>query len=566
MCLYMPCVVACGSIICLIFAYTSGSVCPLSTFIKYANCFTSSVVEGAFCVFSAGYAYMRTYVACGLVCGSILCWIFAYTLSSVCPLATFIKYANFFASSVAEGAFCAVSAVYAYMRTYVACGLVCGSILCWIFAYTLSSVCPTSPLTKYASFFASSVADCGFCALSAVYTYLCTYMPCILASGSVLCRIFARQTYGSLSVQPRISVSPSRTRFTLAIFLVQVMRSGICDAVCPVCFGSLPSCDFATSSKCVIDTQVATNTAVIAGGAAAGLSLAAIIRARWMRIFSLSSINAISALAKREPPGTVFAHSATTTLKDVVAAIASGRYSLDLACMKYSELLDACDSSVEGQARAKKLERDLANLSLMSKTGTLSVGASLASGDQGGVFSFLWAKISAFVPKRGLDDKVSLTGSPSDSGSAAGSASTVFSAKLVRAQSFTVFAECLNLFIMFATALGLVSTVVITDFVQHIVFDTMSLRDYPWQVAQELFILTLRRIEDSGKKLHFVNVLDQIYLPTVMEHAIKGAKEAYPEEMDAFFCRRGGIPLFGGTLRVTTDGGDAEEEDGGEDA
>ena len=325
-------------------------------------------------------------------------------------------------------------------------------------------------------------------------------------------------------------------------------------AVCPVCFDSLPSCKHAETGTCAVDTQVAANAALIIAGATAGLSLASIMRPRWMRVFHLSSINAIAALASRKPPGTVFNHTASTSLKAVVSAISSGQYSLDLAVMKYAELLDECvDDSEEGEGRslATRLERDLANLSLMSKTGTLSAVAAHSSRDQGGVYSFLWAKISAFVPKRGLDDKVVINTTPS---SDAASTASVFTAKLVRAASFSDFTESLNLFIMFSTTLGLVGTLIITDFVQHIVYDTLSVREMPWPVAQELLLITLRRIEDSDGKYNFTNVLDQVYLPTVMEEAMRNAKEAYPKETAAFFRTRGGTPRDANSTDTTSTG------------
>ena len=320
---------------------------------------------------------------------------------------------------------------------------------------------------------------------------------------------------------------------------------GYCEAVCPTCFGSLPSCAFATCGKCAIEVQVAANTAIIVSGAAAGLSLATILKPRWMRIFHLSSINAICSLAQRKPPGTVFSHTDATSLTDVASAVANGQYSLDLAVLKYAELLDKCDlTTTAGKTAADRLERDLKNLSVMAKTGAMAVAAAHSTRDQGGVYSFLWARISEYVPKRGVDDKVTIATATADGASSSSSASakSVYSASLVRAKDLLTFSETMNLFVMFATSLGLVSTVVLTDFLQHIVYDTMVVRDYPWQVAQELLIVTLRRIEDSDKRYNFVNVLEQVYLPTVMEEALAGAKAAYPKELAVFFRTRGGTP------------------------
>ena len=257
----------------------------------------------------------------------------------------------------------------------------------------------------------------------------------------------------------------------LVLFRRHVRKAGLvvlglsmlefCEAVCPTCFGSLPSCAFATCGKCAIEVQVAANTAIIVSGAAAGLSLATILKPRWMRIFHLSSINAICALAQRKPPGTVFEHTGTTSLTDVASAVANGQYSLDLAVLKYAELLDKCDlTTTAGKTAADRLERDLKNLSMMARTGAMSAAAAHSTRDQGGVYSFLWARISEYVPKRGGDDKVTIATTTADGASStSATCKSVYSATLVRAKDLLSFAETMNLFVMFATSLGLVSTV-----------------------------------------------------------------------------------------------------------
>ena len=87
-----------------------------------------------------------------------------------------------------------------------------------------------------------------------------------------------------------------------------------------------------------------------------------------------------------------------------------------------------------------------------------------------------------------------------------------------------LFFEALNLFIMFCTALGLATAVAVTEFLEYTVFDTIRMRGKTWQVAHELFLVMLRRIEDSGGKLNMVNCINDTHLNTVLEEAEVSAK------------------------------------------
>ena len=81
------------------------------------------------------------------------------------------------------------------------------------------------------------------------------------------------------------------------------------------------------------------------------------------------------------------------------------------------------------------------------------------------------------------------------------------------------FSEMMNLFIMMASALGLVSSLVIADYFQHVVYDVMRVHKRTWQHAHELHLIMLRLIEDSGGRLTFHTCYDEKYLNTIMEEA-----------------------------------------------
>ena len=130
-----------------------------------------------------------------------------------------------------------------------------------------------------------------------------------------------------------------------------------------------------------------------------------------------------------------------------------------------------------------------------------------------------WGKITNFVAERGMQTVVMQLESASST-----AAANVLSTSVKRFSDPADFFEALNLFIMFCTALGLATAVVVTEFLEYTVFDTIRMRGKTWQVAHELFLVMLRRIEDSGGKLNMVNCINDTHLNTVVEEAEVSAK------------------------------------------
>ena len=67
--------------------------------------------------------------------------------------------------------------------------------------------------------------------------------------------------------------------------------------------------------------------------------------------------------------------------------------------------------------------------------------------------------------------------------------SGVFTARVVRPRTWIEFMEGLNLFMMYVTALGLTSAIILADFFEHVIFDTMRMKDRTWQYAHELMLV-----------------------------------------------------------------------------
>ena len=114
---------------------------------------------------------------------------------------------------------------------------------------------------------------------------------------------------------------------------------------CPHCFGHLSSCQFATKKFCPLISTVATNAGVIAAGTGV-LSIAAVIKPRFLRIFSRVAFDTILTLAKRKEPGAAFTITATTSATAILTAIQSGQITLEMVLFKLLELAE--EASDEG--------------------------------------------------------------------------------------------------------------------------------------------------------------------------------------------------------------------------
>ena len=130
-------------------------------------------------------------------------------------------------------------------------------------------------------------------------------------------------------------------------------------------------------------------------------------------------------------------------------------------------------------------------------------------------------------------------------------ATSVLSTTIKRFTNQVDFYESLNLIIMFIVALGLCTAVPAAEFVEYVVFDTIRMRGKPWQVASELFLVMLRRIEDSGGKLTLQNCINDTHLNTVLDEASATAKKHYPDIFRTLGGKPGNDDVDGGVPRTT---------------
>ena len=290
-------------------------------------------------------------------------------------------------------------------------------------------------------------------------------------------------------------------------------------AVCPGCFGNIQSCEYDTKGTCPTIETTITNANLVAGlttVTATALTLTNVISTRFLRMFTRAHLQLVLQLVRRPAPGTVFELAKDTKVSAILQAVAGGMITLEQAAVTYMGFIDDAADDTEREALTNKFKLLTATKDLKGFSG------SSATVTDTGVYSWLWGRVTNFVADRGMHVKIDLEVSEASS-----SAANVLSSNIRRSKDFVDVAESLNIWILYVTALGLCTAVVATEFIELTVYDTIRMRGYPWQVAHEVFVIMLRRIEDSGGTLTLVNCVRESVLNTVLDEAAVSAKRHY---------------------------------------
>jgi hypothetical protein len=293
-------------------------------------------------------------------------------------------------------------------------------------------------------------------------------------------------------------------------------------AVCPHCGGSFSSCTWASDSKCPTVTVPMDNATVIAAGTGV-LTLAALIKPRFLRMMSSVSFDTILALIKRAAPGTAFTFDATTSAPTLIAAIANGRTTWDVVLMRLCELYEGASDSATADKIKNRMDCIKTAADIKAKTDSPAFNGLFDTG----ILTFIFAKVSTFVMQKGMQIKLHV------GGGSGGSGSSDLTANLSRPDTMEQFAEMMNLFLLFVHNLAVVSATVVIDFFEHVVYDTIRMRNESWQLAFELMLVMFRRVEDSGGSVTLAGAYDESHLNTVMDEAKSNL---------VFFRTHGGSP------------------------
>ena len=295
----------------------------------------------------------------------------------------------------------------------------------------------------------------------------------------------------------------------LVLFIFFSAQPPVEAANCPHCSGNFASCKWAATSTCPTVTVVATNAGIIAGTAAGVLTLSSIVKAKFLRAFSKTSLSSLLTLFSRPAPGTPFVITAATKGSEVLSAVSFGQISVESALFQLSDLYeDASDDSarllLKGRMESLKVLRPR-----VDQEGEDFMPISL------GIYSFIWAKVSEYVMNQSHLDRVSI-----DTRDARGGASSSsFTARIFRPRQFSEYAEMINMFTMICHGLAVASCMLLTEFFATAVYEGIRLRGDTWQLSHEIMLIMFRRVEDSDGRITLGSVFDDVYLNSIVEEA-----------------------------------------------
>jgi hypothetical protein len=327
----------------------------------------------------------------------------------------------------------------------------------------------------------------------------------------------------------------ARTRFSgLLLVFLGLCFAPVGESTCPYCFGNIGSCKYDAERKCPAADLPVQNAGLVANVAAVvstgvSLTLTNVISPRFLRMFSKAHLSALLQLLQKPPAGTIFEITVDTKLTHILQAISNGMVTMEQAAIVYAGFIDE-----ETDSDKRSALRETYKLLTSTKDFKAFTSGSNAPMDQG-YWTWLYGKVSTFVAERGMQTTVSLE--VGSSSAADEKKSGVLSSTIKRFKNSWDFMEALNLFMMFATALGLCSCVALAEFYEFVVFDTIRMRKQPWELAAELFLVMLRRIEDSAGRLNLVNATNEVHLNTVMDEARANTEHFHGA---AFFRTRAG--------------------------
>lgn len=230
------------------------------------------------------------------------------------------------------------------------------------------------------------------------------------------------------------------------------------------------------TDACPLTTTVATNVAALTAVAGTVISVSKLLPIKVIRLFPRAILDALKAITQR-PTGT-FDYNGKT-VQQVFQAAMHGHTSTDEALVWMQDQLLSAPNGTEVTRISKSMD--------LIKT----MGAERYSNTQNvqGAHLYLWALTDRCVREAALA-RMSTGESVDDEQRLA-----TFNLKLNRPSSYTEFMRRINLWTMFLHATGVENCLVVTPFLDDVVFAGIA-KGQDWRVVHELLVIYLHMIED----------------------------------------------------------------------
>ena len=315
------------------------------------------------------------------------------------------------------------------------------------------------------------------------------------------------------------SMSMSMTRYILFLILITIPAA---TGVCEVCYE-----EGHETANCPLVTGVAVNVATVAavGGGKKVIEIAKLLPTYLCRLFNRGVLQTLVTLAQRATASTGFELKDDTKPSAIIAAVTQGILTKADAITHLSGWLDADGEGAE--AKHAQATRTMEMLKMMDAVEPMS-----AVGSVQGPFRFVYAKISYYVSSGAgmaafqIDNVIEATKDPSSS--------AVHTAKLYVPKTQEEFFEALNLWIMVCHAVGLANVLVLTRFIQDVVYSNIRSKGFTWRLAFELFLVYLGELEEKGVH-NMSNIVDH----SAYDGKVRQAEAQGKEHYGSLFMSRG---------------------------
>ena len=340
---------------------------------------------------------------------------------------------------------------------------------------------------------------------------------------------------------------PVGTPIFLAFLLLGLLTSGE-SVTCFTCFDGIPGCEGGES--CPFLTLTASNRAIVTNtvgdGEPTALSCTGILPLRHLRVLTRTTLDVLKVVARRPVAGTPV-DIVGLDHEGLIAAVNAGSVYLAEALREIARRIAAATTQIE-LSRLNGLQTTLSSIERVGAS-LGGAGASNAAGVLLGALTYTYYKATAIVRS---DMTTAVTGVVTEdlNGMSVDDrrlSTSVVSTRIHLPRSFTDFSNALMIWVMIATATGLAHVLSLGNFIQDTVYDTISKLKRPWQVAHELFLIYLEKIEVcDDASLNIANVFNGGGQDTLLARAEDQAKRTFGEGIFRPVRERDGRPEEGG--------------------
>ena len=330
----------------------------------------------------------------------------------------------------------------------------------------------------------------------------------------------------------------------LVSLLFMTLVTPVEPVTCFTCYDGIPGCT--GGANCPFLTLTASNRDIMAGtvanGAPTSLSCANLLPLRHLRILSRTALDVLKVVARRPIAGT----PVDMTVLDpegLIRAVNAGSIYLAEALRDVARRMAIATTQIE-LTRLNALQATLSSIERVGAT-MGGAGASSSAGVLLGALTFAYYKATAIVR---ADGSTTVTGVVTEDTNGMGDderrlSSALITARIHLPRSLTEFMNAIMVWIMIASATGLAHVLTMGNFIQDTVFDTMSKLKRPWQVAHELFLIYLEKIEIcEDRSLTLANVFNSGAQDTLLARAEEKAKVTFGDGIFRPVRERDGRP------------------------